>query len=305
MRKILLIVAAFFLASHVQSQTQHIVKSGETLSIIAAKYKTTVAALMQANNIGGKGIILIGQKLVIPIAGTVVNNASVPKVAASKNQHIVAAGETLGKIAKQYNCTDKQLKEWNNLKTDLIKVGQVLVVAGSIGAPKTAPAKPEVKPKEKVIELATPPLVKEEPITKKVVEEVPQPKPTTAQIKVEQPVVTPKKIDVEPTPANITLTTNSFFEKEYGNSGKTLAGKAKVFKTAAGWQDKKYYILTNLIEPGTVVKLTANNKIAFAKVLGVLPDAQNTDSLALRISSATAVQLGITDISLTEITMDY
>lgn len=48
------------------SMCEHIVKPGEMLSGIAEQYGTTVAALMQANNIGNPNIIYVGQKLVIP-----------------------------------------------------------------------------------------------------------------------------------------------------------------------------------------------------------------------------------------------
>lgn len=43
--------------------------------------------------------------------------------------HKVQAGDTLEKIAKKYNVTVAQLKEWNQLKHDRIKVGQSIKYA--------------------------------------------------------------------------------------------------------------------------------------------------------------------------------
>lgn len=40
----------------------------------------------------------------------------------------VKSGDSLGKIAKKYHCTVKQLKSWNNLKSDRINIGQRLKV---------------------------------------------------------------------------------------------------------------------------------------------------------------------------------
>ena len=40
----------------------------------------------------------------------------------------VKSGDSLGKIARKYHCTVKQLKTWNNLKSDRINIGQRLKV---------------------------------------------------------------------------------------------------------------------------------------------------------------------------------
>ncbi|MGZ6201733.1 MAG: transglycosylase SLT domain-containing protein [Thermodesulfobacteriota bacterium] len=46
----------------------HCVSKGETLSSIAKRYKTTVAAISKANNIGNRGVIKAGQRLKIPLS---------------------------------------------------------------------------------------------------------------------------------------------------------------------------------------------------------------------------------------------
>ena len=53
-----------------------------------------------------------------------VNNNDKPKT------HTVKSGETLSKIAEKYGVTISQLREWNNLKDDNIRVGDKLSVSG-------------------------------------------------------------------------------------------------------------------------------------------------------------------------------
>ena len=45
---------------------EHVVKTGETLSAIAAAYDVSVRAIMQANNIKDANLLKVGQKLFIP-----------------------------------------------------------------------------------------------------------------------------------------------------------------------------------------------------------------------------------------------
>ena len=66
-------------------------------------------------------------------------------------EHTVVRGNTLGKLAKTHGVTVEQLQDWNDLDSDRIEVGQVLVV-GKKGDPITQEPKPVVKaskPKKK------------------------------------------------------------------------------------------------------------------------------------------------------------
>ena len=86
-------------------------------------------------------------------------------------------------------------------------------------------------------------------------------------------------------------------------SFQTLDGTASVFKSISGWQDKKFYILTNEIPIGTIVKITtADFKTICAKVINALPDVSN--SIQYRLSDAAAAILGITNKTF-QITVTY
>jgi len=83
-----------------------------------------------------------------------------------------------------------------------------------------------------------------------------------------------------------------FTEQKQSASIQTLEGTASVFKSISGWQDKKFYILTNEIPVGTIVKVTtADLKIIFAKVINALPEVSN--SIQYRLSDAAAAILGV------------
>jgi hypothetical protein len=72
---------------------------------------------------------------------------------------------------------------------------------------------------------------------------------------------------------------------------------AGIFKTSSGWEDGKYYLLMDQVQPGTVVKLVnpANNMTVFAKVLGEMSGIRLNEDLDIRISNAAASALQIND----------
>ena len=48
---------------------EHIIRKGDTLGVIAKKYGTTVAQLVQANNLGKTPVLKAGRSLIIPMSG--------------------------------------------------------------------------------------------------------------------------------------------------------------------------------------------------------------------------------------------
>ncbi len=114
----------------------HIVRSGESLGLIAHKYRCSVRNLKSWNGLRSN-TIYPGQKLVVYAPGysgkrkSYVSNTSSKSTnisGRSKNYHIVKNGENLGLIAKKYKCSTTDLKKWNNLKSNTIRPNQKLVV---------------------------------------------------------------------------------------------------------------------------------------------------------------------------------
>lgn len=59
--------------------------------------------------------------------------------------HKVRSGEVLGRIAMKYRCSVSQIKRWNNLRSDNIRVGQRLVIYRGGRAPSTVSSASSVK----------------------------------------------------------------------------------------------------------------------------------------------------------------
>lgn len=78
-------------------------------------------------------------------SATSTGSSAPPAVAQVRQTHVVRRGEYLGSIAKRYNCSVSNLKDWNGLRTTKIRQGQRLVVyqpknKKKKAAPKTATA---------------------------------------------------------------------------------------------------------------------------------------------------------------------
>jgi membrane-bound lytic murein transglycosylase D len=120
-------------------QTQYVVhrvRRGQTLSVIARRYGSSVRAIMRTNNLRSANRIREGQRLRIPVRGSgAVRRTSRSAV---NGIHTVRRGETLGGIARAYGTTVSQLKKDNGLSSNLIHPGQGLRVGPASSGPSTA-----------------------------------------------------------------------------------------------------------------------------------------------------------------------
>jgi membrane-bound lytic murein transglycosylase D len=117
----------------------HRVRQGETLSVIARKYRTSVGRIMRANKMSRSNYIVAGKRLKIPQRGYKKQPVKVipkPRNGQALN-HIVRKGDSLYIIAKQYGTRTKIIQELNNLKTTTLHIGQVLTIFS--GKPQTPP----------------------------------------------------------------------------------------------------------------------------------------------------------------------
>ena len=104
----------------------HRVRRGETLSIIAKKYRTRVSSIMRANNLRRSHYIVAGRLLKIPMPGYQYH-ASTPTPSPRKaTAHRVRRGDNLWNIAKRYGTTTDKIKSINNLAGNDLYIGQYL-----------------------------------------------------------------------------------------------------------------------------------------------------------------------------------
>ncbi len=102
----------------------HIVKSGENLSKIGAKYKVPYRVIKEFNHLK-TNYLRVRQKLIIPTTPALLNKY---KFKYAKNTYVVRPGDTLIRIAKRYKINVKKLKAMNDKKSDVIHVSEKLIV---------------------------------------------------------------------------------------------------------------------------------------------------------------------------------
>lgn len=96
------------------------VVAGDTLYGIANKYNLTVDELKKMNNLKSNNLT-INQKLLV--SGTGEDNNS-----SNYDTYIVKSGDSLWSIASRYNTTVDKLKDINNLSSNMLSIGQKLLV---------------------------------------------------------------------------------------------------------------------------------------------------------------------------------
>lgn len=122
---VLLVLSFAVQLAHAQGQV-HVVRPGETLSAIAARYGTTPQAIAQANGLRNPNFIYAGQRLVIPDGRGSTTGAG--------STYTVRPGDTLSAIAARYGTTVSALVAANGLaNANTIYVGQRLVIPGGGG----------------------------------------------------------------------------------------------------------------------------------------------------------------------------
>jgi len=108
----------------------HRVRHGESLSVIARKYRTSVRKIMRANNMRRSNYIVAGKRIKIPQRGYMAQTSQIIRKPENGQAltHKVRKGDSLYIIAKQYGTTTKKIQVLNHLKTTMLYIGQVLTI---------------------------------------------------------------------------------------------------------------------------------------------------------------------------------
>jgi LysM repeat protein len=115
----------------------HVVKAGETVTSIAAKYHVAVADVLRANKLTADSIIRPGQKLLLPgVAAKQPQRAPAPVT----HPYVVKRGDTLSGIALAAHVPLTSVTALNHLSAaDVIFPGQRLLLPGPAPAAPTTP----------------------------------------------------------------------------------------------------------------------------------------------------------------------
>jgi membrane-bound lytic murein transglycosylase D len=129
-------------------QLRHRVRKGETLSVLARRYGTSVQAIRELNGLGRSNIIRQGNYLLIPMSSKVaarqerqerekVSTATPSSITRTpedepglkKIVYKVRRGDTLWKISKFFNVPVSKIREWNSMKhSSRLMAGKRLVL---------------------------------------------------------------------------------------------------------------------------------------------------------------------------------
>ncbi|PKD43663.1 LysM peptidoglycan-binding domain-containing protein [Rhodohalobacter barkolensis] len=152
------------------NQITHTVEPGETLFSVSRRYSVTIAEIQQWNDLESTNLSL-GQELTIfrPDDSTSTEEpqlaeAEIPAEEresiiresegdAPNTYYIVRSGDSLFRIANQHGLSVDELKQLNNLETDMLRVGQRLTVPSErSSAPSVAEEASESTPQGKFVQ---------------------------------------------------------------------------------------------------------------------------------------------------------
>lgn len=285
---------------------EHKVQPKEGLFPLSRMYNVHPRHIAAFNNHDYNKGLAIGQVINIPLSDTNFNqtgNKGVPVY------YTTIQKETLSTVSSKAGKVQlNNLRAWNTLSGENLNAGTKLIVGFLITnemqdrvvtiqeKKKEAVAPAEKKELVQEIKKPEPDVKKEEP--KKPEPEVKKEMPVV--VKEEPKTIVPAVKTIEEKPVE---TGNGYFTNHFLHQVKQIPVSkeqtvtSSIFKTTSGWQDAKYYMLINGVDPGTIVKITnpGNNKILYAKVLYSMEGIRQNQGLDIRISDAAAAALSISE----------
>ena len=109
----------------------YVVKKGDTLWSIARAYGLTVDKLKSLNNLTSNNLT-IGDSLIVKDSSGNSDNSS---NADNNKYYIVKKGDSLYSIARSNNMTVDELKSLNNLTSNILSIGQKLIISSGSNVP--------------------------------------------------------------------------------------------------------------------------------------------------------------------------
>jgi LysM repeat protein len=211
----------------------------------------------------------------------------------------VEPGMTLFAVAKRNGVSVAELKRLNNMKSDVIQVGQVLIVkeGKTIQIPKgkeqvianrKTDRKEEELPREKVIvkeEIVEAPKPKAEPVEERVVVEKPKPVAPKPQLKVVESPVEPTKAVIAKADMPVeAVKTSEEIDENTERKVRVEEGVAELIEVES--KSGKYLALHKSAPLGTLVQVKNETTGAsvWVKVIGRLPEVDQNQNVIIKLS---------------------
>lgn len=286
-----------------KSRIIHTVQPSETLYSISKMYEVDFQQIRKWNELADNSIS-IGQELVIYPEKSSAGNI---QTSDNKNndgvtmRHHVKAGETLYSLSKQYKISRADIKKWNNLTDDNIKLGQDLIVGYIRKSNKPVViTKPELENNQAEVQVKSPDSlsVNENSYLNTAETGKQDPVPSSDGLVSTKPVIAEpeiNKITIEDNPYNAS---NLSLKNRKATEVKKPTIETGVATLIAGSEDtKKYLALHKTLPVGTImeVKNEMNNLSVFVKVIGKLPDTGENKGIDLKITKEAYDRLGAID----------
>ena len=110
----------------------YVVERGDSLSVIARRFNTTVGRLVALNQLRSRNRIQIGQRLLLP-QDNVVADQTLGELAAQGGQYTVRRGDTISVIASRFGVSEQQVLSLNGIADrNRIYPGQNLQLPGFV-----------------------------------------------------------------------------------------------------------------------------------------------------------------------------
>jgi LysM repeat protein len=256
--------------------TLHKVQPKETLFSISRMYSVSVDDIKSWNNLRDNALS-VGQDILIKKGGSAPTTVTTVtpstqtrptgtqsgQATSLKMTHTVAPGETLFSISKTYGITVDQIKTWNGIQNNELKVSQVIYVAQPMFQPGAETTKVETKPASTV------------QVTRQ------ESTPAVTSSTQTQPAIAGQPVKI----SESVLGTDEIHE----------LGVAELIEGSDG--NRKYLALHRTAKPGSILKVRneLNNREVFVRVAGTLPNTGVNDKLVIKISKSAYDRLGGVD----------
>ena len=130
-------------------------KPGETVTQVAAKFALPPETLRAVNGLGNRSSLPAGHALLVPAqrpsdatVESVVNTVFTTVPSGRTFYHTVQRGESLGTLSRRYGVSAEDLRRWNGMTQNAVKVGQRLrVTTDEVTGGKSAKRAPAASPK--------------------------------------------------------------------------------------------------------------------------------------------------------------
>ncbi len=253
----------------------HKVQSKQTLYSLARRYKTSVTEINNANPALASGL-QVGQTLKIPFGGELPTQQPRTTTIIESISHKVAEGETLFAISRKYGVSVTQIKEWNNLSSNSLSLGQELKIEQEV--------EQELLEGEGVENRVFDVGIDKKPDIRVVMDENEGREEQVSEIVTKAD--TSEQVTEEEEPV------------DYGGTSfgpKKTEGLAEVIDEAN--PSDKYFALHKTAKKGTVIKVRnlMNDLTVYVRVIGKLPETEENENLLIKLNQKAYSQLKAVD----------